>query len=80
MIGLWFIMFLMAGWQIPRLIQKNQLKELTVFLLLWLIAGIYGSLVLLATSLTHDGSRPSPLGGSQEAATQPVAFDGGRKK
>ncbi len=51
MIGLWFIMFLMAGWQIPRLIQKNQLKELTVFLLLWLIAGIYGSLVLLDVAL-----------------------------
>jgi len=44
--------------------------------------GLYGSLVLIATSLTRGRSRPDPdlAGGSREAATQPVAFDGGRRK
>lgn len=46
MLGLWFVMLLMAIWQIPLLYKKKQFKELLSFIGIWLTASIYASLVV----------------------------------
>ena len=46
MIGLWIIMSLIALYQVPRLIRDKQRRTLVVFGVFWLLATVYGSLVL----------------------------------
>ncbi len=46
MIPFLLIMFLMAGWQIPRMVQKNEYREIIYFIIIWLSAVIYGSVVI----------------------------------
>lgn len=46
MIGLWIIMALIALYQVPRLIRDKQRRTLVVFGVFWLLATVYGSLVL----------------------------------
>ena len=55
MLALWLIMILIALWQVSILLEKKQYKYIMVFLALWIIAGIYGSLVLLGINI------PSPF-------------------
>lgn len=46
MLLLIFVLLIIAGWQIPKMIQGRYYKELIVFLVIWLIAGSYGFIVL----------------------------------
>ena len=47
----WFVMLLMAGWQVPRLLREKQNKELAAFIGIWLVSGVYGSLVIAEIEL-----------------------------
>jgi hypothetical protein len=44
--GLWLVMFLIALYQVPRLIREEQRRTLLVFGIIWLLVTVYGSLVL----------------------------------
>ena len=46
MLGLWQVMILIALYQVPRLIREEQRRTLLVFGFIWLLATVYGSLVL----------------------------------
>jgi hypothetical protein len=46
MLIVWTGMFIIALLQLPILINKKQWKELASFAVLWIIAGIYASLIL----------------------------------
>ncbi len=46
MLIIWTGMFLIALFQIPVLIKNNKRKEFIWFLIFWIIAGIYASLIL----------------------------------
>ena len=46
LVGLWLIMILIALYQVPRLIREQQRRTLLVFSVLWVLATVYGSLVL----------------------------------
>lgn len=39
-------MLIIGLWQIPKLLKKEQNRDLLTFLALWIIATVYGSLVL----------------------------------
>lgn len=45
--GLLFVMLLIAVFQVPVLVKKEEYRELFMFTGIWLIAGIYASLVVL---------------------------------
>lgn len=46
MIGLMIIMVLIALYEVPRLLRNRQHRTLVVFAFLWLLAAVYGSLLL----------------------------------
>ncbi len=46
-------MFVMAFIQVPRIINKGQYKMLLVYGMLWCMAGLYGSLVILRVPLPN---------------------------
>ena len=46
MVGLWLVMILIALYQVPRLLREQQRRTLLVFGFIWLLATVYGSLVL----------------------------------
>ena len=47
----WVIMLIIASWQVPKLFQKGNRKELIVFLLIWGLAAVYGTLVVAEVTL-----------------------------
>jgi hypothetical protein len=46
MIGVIIVMFIIAGWQLPRIIKNNTNKEISTFIILWILISIYSSLVI----------------------------------
>lgn len=40
-------MFIIAFWQVPRLLKLKQYRELVFFLGMWIIAGVYALLVVM---------------------------------
>jgi hypothetical protein len=46
LVGLWLVMILIALYQVPRLLREQQRRTLLVFGFIWLLATVYGSLVL----------------------------------
>lgn len=46
MFGLLIVMVLIALYEVPRLLRNRQYRTLVVFAFLWLLATVYGSLVL----------------------------------
>lgn len=45
-IGVWLVMLLIAAAEAPSIIAKRQWRDLIAFGALWLLAGVYSSLVL----------------------------------
>jgi len=46
MLGTWLALMAILAWQLPFLISRRQWPELRLFLLLWVIAAVYASLVV----------------------------------
>lgn len=46
MLGTWLVLLAILAWQLPFLIARSQWPELRAFLLLWVIAALYASLVV----------------------------------